>query len=140
MALCVADALTLPQCPPSLPYGRLDTAKVTAFLDPVGEWDPSLAMVMGGAVAFNLPAFHAILRRSKPLLREAWSVPTRSAVNAPLLVGSALFGLGWGLGGLCPGPGVVAVSTGAASFYVWGLSLLAGMKASHMLSEAASKA
>lgn len=113
---------------------------MTAFLDPVGQWDPSLAMVMGGAVAFNLPAFRAILRRSKPLLRETWSVPTRSAVDAPLLAGSALFGLGWGLGGLCPGPGLVSISTGAATFYVWGLSLLAGMKASHMLSKAMSKA
>lgn len=98
------------------------------FLDVLGDWDPSLACVMGGAVTVNLITFSMILRRDAPLCRATWSLPTRKDLTSPLVLGSALFGMGWGLGSLCPGPGVVFLATGSAYAGVWTAGLMAGMK------------
>ena len=96
-------------------------AKVTGFLDLAGAWDPSLAFVMGGAIVVALPAFLLARRRSAAWIGGAIELPTAQAIDAPLVVGSAIFGVGWGLGGVCPAPGVVDLgffSPGAAIFVV----------------------
>jgi len=87
--------------------GMTDPAKVLGFLDLAGLWDPSLAFVMGGAVAVGLVAFSLAKRRTVALDGEPMQMPTARAIDAPLAVGSLIFGIGWGLAGICPGPGIV---------------------------------
>src|SRR5690554_1333329 len=84
--------------------GMTNPAKIIGFLDVFGDWDPSLALVMAGAIAVTLPAFYFLKKRQKTWLNLAFSWPTREAIDTPLIVGSVLFGVGWGLAGLCPGP------------------------------------
>lgn len=86
--------------------GMVNPDKVLGWLDFFGAWDPSLIFVMGGAVTVNILFFKLILKRKHPLLENQFSVPTKTVVDNRLLVGSALFGIGWGLGGVCPGPGL----------------------------------
>lgn len=102
-------------------------AKVLAFLDLAGAWDPSLALVMGGALAVATPAF-AWARRpaARPLLAERFQIPERRAIDAPLLTGSALFGVGWGLGGFCPGPALAALAAGEPRVWLFVGALAAG--------------
>lgn len=107
--------------------GMTDPAKVQGFLDPLGSWDPSLLFVMGAAIAVAAPAF-AIARRRK----RAWdgspiSLPGAGAVDPRLLLGGALFGIGWGLAGYCPGPAVVALGSGRAAALWFVPAMLAGM-------------
>ncbi|CAI5974692.1 unnamed protein product, partial [Closterium sp. NIES-64] len=92
--------------------GMLNPAKVKAFLDPIHGWDPSLAFVMGGAVLFNLIAFHFVLKQRHPLLAPSFALPTRKEITKELVIGSAIFGLGWGLAGFCPAPALVSAVTG----------------------------
>jgi uncharacterized protein len=109
--------------------GMYEPAKVTAFLDLAGLWDPSLAFVMGGAIVVAMPAFLIARRRSAAWTGGAIDLPTAQAIDAPLVVGSAIFGIGWGLGGICPAPGVVDLgffSPGAAVFVA---AMAAGMLA-----------
>ncbi|MGA2494653.1 MAG: DUF6691 family protein [Roseiarcus sp.] len=99
--------------------GMYEPTKVTGFLDLAGLWDPSLAFVMGGAIVVALPAFLIARRRSAAWVGGAIELPTKRAIDAPLVVGSGVFGIGWGLGGVCPAPGVVDLgflSPGAAIF------------------------
>lgn len=105
----------------------VDPAKVLAFLDLAGAWDPSLALVMGGALAVAAPAF-AWARRpaARPLLAARFSMPERRAIDAPLLAGSALFGVGWGLGGLCPGPALAGLAAGEPRVWLFVAALGAG--------------
>ena len=91
--------------------GMTQPQKVIGFLDP-WAWDPSLLFVMAGAVGIHILTYRLIRRRSSPLLDANWHVPTRKEINSLLLVGSAIFGVGWGLGGYCPGPGVSSLPTG----------------------------
>ncbi|TDS74042.1 DUF6691 family protein [Comamonas sp. JUb58] len=107
--------------------GMADPQKVLAFLDLAGAWDPSLALVMGGAIALGLPGFAWARRRSHSLLGEPMQMPTRQAVDAPLLIGSALFGIGWGLAGYCPGPALVGTAAGLDSAAIFSVAMLAGM-------------
>ncbi len=86
----------------------VDPAKVLAFLDLAGAWDPSLGLVLLGAVAVSLVLFRPTLRRAAPLLDARVALPPRSAIDARLVAGSALFGVGWGLVGLCPGPAIAS--------------------------------
>lgn len=88
--------------------------KVQAFLDLTGDWDPSLAFVMGGAVLVTLVAFRFILRRPVPFYGERFYLPTLIQINRKLLAGAALFGIGWGLAGYCPGPALATVLSGNA--------------------------
>ena len=107
--------------------GMYQPAKVTGFLDLAGEWDPSLAFVMGGAVVVALPAFLLARRRSAAWIGGAIDLPAAQTIDPPLVVGSAIFGIGWGLCGVCPAPGVVDLgflSPGAAVFVA---SMAAGM-------------
>ncbi|GAB2822153.1 hypothetical protein GCM10027276_25330 [Comamonas piscis] len=107
--------------------GMADPQKVLGFLDLAGAWDPSLALVMGGAIALGLPGFALARRRSRSLLGEPMQLSARQAVDAPLLIGSALFGIGWGLAGYCPGPALVGTAAGLGSAAIFSTSMLVGM-------------
>lgn len=84
--------------------GMLNPSKVQGFLDIFGVWDPSLAFVMGGGIMVNAIGYYFVLKRDKPLFAEKFTLPTTTNIDKNLLIGSAIFGIGWGLAGLCPGP------------------------------------
>jgi uncharacterized membrane protein YedE/YeeE len=108
--------------------GMTRPQKIIAFLDVSGTWDPSLALVMAGAVVVAAIAFRAAARRTGPILGGRFFVPERNArVERDLVVGAALFGVGWGLSGLCPGPAVVALASGQLGAIVFVGSMVAGM-------------
>ncbi len=119
--------------------GMTQTAKVLAFLDigglakgvsstaERGLWDPSLAFVMGGAVLVTLVAFWFTPQRAKPLVADKFELPTRTAIDAKLLVGAALFGVGWGLAGYCPGPALALLLTGSNDVLLFVLPMVGGM-------------
>jgi uncharacterized protein len=106
--------------------GMTHPAKVVGFLDVTGAWDPSLAFVMGGAVVVNYLFFRLVLRRPHPLYDSRFRLPDASRVDAPLVVGAALFGAGWGLAGLCPGPALVSVATLRSDALVFVAAMTAG--------------
>ena len=81
--------------------------KVQSFLDPLGHWDPSLALVMGGAVAVTLVASRFIMNRKKPIIADRFYMVAKNTIDARLMVGAGVFGMGWGLSGYCPGPGLI---------------------------------
>jgi uncharacterized protein len=105
--------------------GMTNPAKVIGFLDVTGRWDPSLALVMVGAIGVHFVLLRLILRRPRPLFASTFQKPERTAVDAPLILGAALFGVGWGLGGVCPGPGIVdsAAGSGYALVFTVGMAL-----------------
>ncbi len=107
--------------------GMTNPAKVIGFLDLAGRWDPSLALVMGGAIAAGLPAFAVARRRRTSLLGRPMPAAPSRTIDLRLVGGSALFGIGWGIGGFCPGPGVVAIGMGQAKALVFVAAMLAGM-------------
>ena len=107
--------------------GMADPAKVLGFLDLAGAWDPSLALVMGGAIAVGLPAFAWARRRSVSLLGAPMRLPTARAIDRRLVGGSVLFGIGWGIAGFCPGPALVALGMGRTQALVFVAAMLAGM-------------
>lgn len=107
--------------------GMTNPAKIIGFLDVFGAWDPSLAFVMGGAIAVTMPAFYLLKKRHKTLLNLSFSWPTRKDINMPLVAGSVLFGIGWGLAGLCPGPSIVALTSGMAEISIFAGAMLAGI-------------
>ena len=107
--------------------GMMQPQKVQDFLDFTGSWDPSLALVMGGAFLVSALAFPLIVRRKVPLIGHKFHLPTARDLDAKLIVGSALFGIGWGLGGFCPGPAIVGVATGSTSALLFALAMLVGM-------------
>lgn len=109
--------------------GMTDPHKVRAFLDVTGAWDPSLMLVMGGAAAVGLLLTTWTLRRSAPVLDAQFHLPPRAGVDAPLVAGAALFGVGWGLSGYCPGPALVSLVTLDGSAWWFGGAMLAGMAA-----------
>ena len=100
--------------------------KVLDFLDVTGNWDPSLALVMGGAVAVTLAAFRPVVKWPKPLLAPQFVLPTLSQVDARLVIGAAVFGLGWGIGGYCPGPALTALSNPSVEPFVFVAAMVAG--------------
>ena len=106
--------------------GMTQPAKVTGFLDFTGKWDPSLAMVMIGAIAVFAP-LSRLAGRSRPILARAYSLPTRTDIDWRLIAGAALFGIGWGMGGWCPGPAVVSLGAGHSAVLVFALAMAAGM-------------
>ena len=107
--------------------GMLDPARVRGFLDVAGAWDPSLVFVLGGAVTVSGLGYLVSRRRARPVLETGFDMPTRRRIDAPLVGGAALFGIGWGLSGFCPGPAVAALSTGAIPVLVFVAAMLAGM-------------
>ena len=107
--------------------GMVNPAKVLGFLDLAGAWDPSLALVMAGAVAVGFFAFLAAQKRTHSLIGAEMKLPTASAINRRLLAGSALFGVGWGVAGFCPGPGLAALGMGEPKALVFVAAMLVGM-------------
>ena len=107
--------------------GMMNPARIIGFLDVAGSWDPTLAFVMGGALLVAVPAYRLILGRGHPVLAGGFSLPTNTRLDTPLILGSALFGVGWGLVGFCPGPAVAAVVTGLPAVLGFMASMLAGM-------------
>jgi len=110
--------------------GMLDPSKVIGFLNLFGVWDPSLAFVMGGGVIVNAIGFFCVKKKAyKPMFSEGFNLPSAKSIDKPLLIGSALFGIGWGIGGLCPGPAVASMflnpsdGIGFFAFMVAGLVL-----------------
>ncbi len=90
----------------------LNPAKVLNFLDLAGDWDPTLAFVMGGALLVTLPAFRLILKRPHPMFAARFYLPTKQDIDVRLIAGAVIFGIGWGIAGLCPGPAITALATG----------------------------
>jgi uncharacterized membrane protein YedE/YeeE len=116
--------------------GMVDPSKVIGFLDVAGRWDPSLAFVMGGAIAVAAPVFALVERRGKSLRGAPLSLASRRTIDARLVIGSALFGAGWGLAGLCPGPAIVALGHGQLGAAVFVAAMVAGMLGAQALDRA----
>ena len=107
--------------------GMANPAKVQNFLDLFGTWDPSLAFVMGGAIVMTMPGFWLVQKRIKPLFDDVFHLPTRTDFDARLVVGAAIFGIGWGLGGFCPGPALTSLPLAASGTLFFAPAMLAGM-------------
>jgi uncharacterized membrane protein YedE/YeeE len=107
--------------------GMADPAKVLGFLDLAGAWDPSLVMVMVGAIALAALAFAGVRGRATSLLGDPIQLPTKRTIDRRLIVGALLFGAGWGLAGFCPGPALVALGMGVPQAIVFVVAMLAGM-------------
>lgn len=110
-----------------------DPAKVLAFLDLAGAWDPSLGIVMGGALLAAMPAYALARRRRRSLLGEPLQLPTATRVDRRLAVGSLVFGGGWGLAGYCPGPAVASVLVGGVKPLLFFVAMVAGMAVYELL-------
>lgn len=115
--------------------GMGSPAKVQNFLDFFGQWDPSLGFVMGGAIAVGLVAFTWAKQRKTALLGTPMQLPTSTAIDSKLLTGSALFGIGWGLAGFCPGPALMNLSILNPEVWLFVAAMLAGMGVQHIWSK-----
>ncbi|MBL4597020.1 MAG: YeeE/YedE family protein [Robiginitomaculum sp.] len=107
--------------------GMINPQKVIGFLDIFGDWDPSLAFVMGGAVLVNAIGIRFVLRRKKPLFETKFSLPTRTDIDVRLVAGAVLFGIGWGLVGLCPGPAIAVLGAAPQKALVFVAAMIVGM-------------
>jgi len=107
--------------------GMTDPAKVQGFLDLAGDWDPSLALVMGGAILVGLVAFRIAGARERALLGDAMRLPTATHIDRRLVLGGLAFGAGWGLAGLCPGPALASLVTGGAKMMIFTGAMVVGM-------------
>ena len=107
--------------------GMTDPAKVKGFLDLAGRWDPSLALVMGGAIAVGVFAFRLARQRTHAWSGDPMDWPTRTHVDRPLVTGGLLFGIGWGIAGFCPGPALVALSSGLQEAAIFVAAMAVGM-------------
>ncbi len=117
--------------------GMTDPARVRGFLDLFGNWDPTLAFVMGGAVLVMAIAWQVQKRVAHPLLAEGFSLPDRTDLSGRLVLGSALFGVGWGVAGLCPGPGIAALVIAPSAAAIFVIAMIAGMAIARFLERAA---
>jgi uncharacterized protein len=115
--------------------GMANPAKVLNFLDLFGSFDPSLVLVMGGAVSVTFVGYRLAFRRGHPWLATGFDLPTLKAIDLRLVGGAALFGIGWGLAGFCPGPALVALSLGGTSGVVFVVAMLAGIALTQSLLE-----
>lgn len=107
--------------------GMTQPQKVIGFLDVFGEWDSTLLFVMGGAVGFHFFIYRWSLKRESPLFSAKWHVPTKQEITSSLVIGSLLFGMGWGLAGYCPGPALVSLATFKAKPLIFVGSMIGGM-------------
>lgn len=114
--------------------GMANPGKVIGFLDLAGRWDPSLAFVMGGALLVTIPAFQLAMRSRGPLLGGTFQMPTRKDIDGRLVGGAALFGLGWGIAGFCPGPAIAGLATLLPQTILFVVTMTAGMIAYDRLS------
>jgi uncharacterized membrane protein YedE/YeeE len=108
--------------------GMSNPQKVLGFLDLAGSWDPSLIFVMVGAILVGLAGFYVVSKRSEAFFGGALHIPTRRDINKPLVIGSFIFGIGWGIAGICPGPAIVALGAGYLKALVFIFAMLVGMK------------
>ena len=106
--------------------GMANPKKVLGFLDITGDWDASLMLVMAGAVAVTLICFRLVLKRQRPLIESKFEMPTKKDIDLPLVAGAAIFGLGWGTAGYCPGPALTALSTLSTDAIVFVAAMIAG--------------
>ncbi|MBH1816830.1 YeeE/YedE family protein [Stenotrophomonas maltophilia] len=111
--------------------GMADPRRVLGFLDIAGAWDPSLAVVMAGALIPSALAYRWVRERSMTVTGRKLHLPDRSQIDAPLVIGACLFGVGWGLVGLCPGPAIALLATGTAKVFVFAGAMFAGMVLHH---------
>ena len=107
--------------------GMTQPAKVIGFLDFAGNWDPSLAFVMIGAISVHAFLYRVIRKRASPLFSSAFSLPTRTNIDLSLVGGAVIFGLGWGLAGFCPGPALTSLASGNFSPVIFSAGMIAGM-------------
>lgn len=107
--------------------GMVDPGRVTAFLDVTGHWDPTLAFVMAGAIAVHAPLARMVRRRSAPIFDTKFHQPERTKIEPRLVAGAALFGVGWGLSGYCPGPALVSLGSGATPILVFVGAMIGGV-------------
>ncbi|MGR3461852.1 MAG: DUF6691 family protein [Roseovarius sp.] len=107
--------------------GMINPAKVLNFFDIAGTWDPSLIFVMGGALVTTFIGYRIVLRRDKPVIEERFQLPTARAIDARLVGGSAVFGIGWGIAGFCPGAAIPALGSGKVEVAGFVAALLAGL-------------
>ncbi len=109
--------------------GMVNPAKVLGFLDLTGAWDPSLALVMAGAIGVSFFAFLFAKKRTRSLMGADMKLPTGRSIDRRLVIGSTLFGIGWGVAGFCPGPGLVALGLGEVKALIFVAAMLVGMAA-----------
>ncbi|MGL4236163.1 DUF6691 family protein [Tabrizicola sp.] len=107
--------------------GMINPAKVLNFFDLAGSWDPSLAFVMGGALAVAIPGYRLVLGRPSPSFEDRFQLPDTRAIDRRLVLGSATFGVGWGIAGFCPGGAVPAIGTGQAEVFLFVAALIGGL-------------
>jgi uncharacterized membrane protein YedE/YeeE len=115
--------------------GMADPAKVLNFLDLFGTWDPSLAFVMGGAVIVAFFGYRLVLKRPAPIVGDRFHLPTRKDIDSQIIAGPAIFGLGWGLGGFCPGPALTALGLGATGTLAFIPAMIFGMWAARLMAQ-----
>lgn len=113
--------------------GMANPAKVLNFFDIAGTWDPSLALVMGGALLVTAIGYRLVLRRTKPVCEIKFHVPTNRKLDLPLIAGSAVFGIGWGISGFCPGGAIPALGLGEASAWAFVGAMLVGIFAARSI-------
>jgi uncharacterized membrane protein YedE/YeeE len=106
--------------------GMANPKKVLGFLDVTGNWDASLMLVMAGAVAVTLIGFRVVLKWKKPVLAESFELPKKSDIDTPLVAGAAIFGIGWGIAGYCPGPALTALATLSTESIVFVAAMIVG--------------
>ena len=107
--------------------GMLDPARVLGFLDVFGGWDPSLAFVLLGAVAVSFTGNQIARRMAKPICAPFFQFPLKTKVDRDLILGAVVFGMGWGMVGLCPGPAIASLSLGLTPIFIFVLAMMAGM-------------
>jgi uncharacterized protein len=107
--------------------GMADPSVVLGFLDLAGAWNPALVFVMGGGVAVTFIGYRLVFGFARPIFAEKFSLPTAAAIDAPLIAGAAIFGIGWGLAGYCPGPALVSLASGKAEVFIFAAAMLLGM-------------
>lgn len=120
--------------------GMINPAKVLNFFDVAGSWDPSLAFVMGGAVLVTLVGYRLVFGRRRPLLDDHFHLPKASAIDARLVGGAAIFGVGWGIAGFCPGGALPALGTGRAEVLLFVAAMLAAILATRAVLDRAARA
>ncbi|MCG7199595.1 YeeE/YedE family protein [Marinobacter pelagius] len=120
--------------------GMANPEKVLGFLDIAGLWDPSLAFVMGGAIIVGVVAFAVARRRTLSFLGFNMKIPSNTKIDRRLVIGSLMFGVGWGIAGICPGPGIVALGAGETKAAVFVVSMVAGMAIFELIERNRAKA
>ncbi len=107
--------------------GMTDPGKVIGFLDLAGQWDPSLAFVMGAAICISLPTFQLLSGRSRPVFASQYFLPTKQDLDPQLILGAVFFGIGWGIAGLCPGPAIANLASASPEILGFVVAMVAGM-------------